>query len=262
MMNNTSDTSPRLLKIRKITGKLVVVTGLHIGASQETLEISGLDNPIIRNPANAEPFVPGSSLKGRMRSLAEWYFGEVPQAGDVTTPIVTSKTARVFGIPAVDPKKCTDEQKRQAYQRGPTRLIVRDAPLSEESRGRFRQGIPITEVKSENSINRLTSMANPRPMERVLPGVSFDVELVYRVFDVGGDGGHTDDQLFQEVLLTALALLEADALGGGSSRGHGKVRFRDLKEDDRSIQLPALTFPGTAVSAPSMASPSADPADQ
>ncbi|HIQ22102.1 MAG TPA: type III-A CRISPR-associated RAMP protein Csm3 [Planctomycetes bacterium] len=232
----------RLVKVRTITGRLVVETGLRIGASQETMEISGLDNPIIRNPANGEPFIPGSSLKGRMRSLAEWYFGELPHEGDVTKPIVTSQTARVFGIPARDPRRVNGEEEKKAHQRGPTRLIVRDAPLSEESRKRFKEGVPITEIKSENSINRLTSVANPRPMERVLPGVSFDVELVYRVFDVDRDGGEGDDGLFSKVLLKALALLQADALGGGSSRGNGKVRFENLCENGRPITLPELRF--------------------
>jgi CRISPR-associated protein Csm3 len=236
----------RLVKIRKITGRITVVTGLRIGGSQETMEISGLDNPIIRNPATAEPFIPGSSLKGRMRSLAEWYFGELPAGGDVTKPNVRGQTARVFGIPARDPSKVANADEKAAYTRGPTRLIVRDAPLSDKGRDLFKAGVPITEVKSENSINRLTAMANPRPMERVLPGVSFDLEMVYRVFDVEGDGGQTDMVLFDEVLLCALALVQADALGGGSSRGNGKIRFDDLAEDGKPIDLPALAFAQTA----------------
>ena len=230
----------RLIRIKRVTGRIEVVTGLRIGASQDTMEISGLDNPIVRNPANAEPFLPGSSIKGRMRSLAEWYFGELPHGGKVTAPDVKSRTARVFGIPARTAKPGDPDE---AYlQRGPTRLIVRDSRLSEGSRQRFEQGRPITEVKSENSIDRLTSMANPRPMERVLPGVTFDLEMMYRVFDLDGDGGREDEQLFDEVVLRALSLLEADALGGGSSRGNGKIRFVDLKVDGQPLTLPALTF--------------------
>jgi CRISPR-associated protein Csm3 len=232
----------KLHSFKRVTGKIVVVTGLRIGGSQETMEISGLDNPIIRNPANAEPFVPGSSLKGRMRSLAEWYFGDIPRNGDPTKPEVNSLTARVFGIPAGDPARETDESSQKAYQRGPTRLIVRDAHLSKEDRDAFAKGKPITEVKSENSINRLTSMANPRPMERVLPGVRFDMELIYRIFDVDGDGGQTDADLFNDVVLIALALVQADALGGGSSRGNGKIKFDQLCVDGKPIDLPPLDF--------------------
>jgi len=230
----------KLIGVKKITGRIVVKTGLRIGGSQETMEISGLDNPIIRNPANSEPFIPGSSLKGRMRSLAEWYFGEIPQDGDVTKPDITSRTARVFGIPAIDPGK--DEAKRKASTRGPTRLVVRDCHLSDESREAFKAGRPITEIKTENSINRLTAMANPRSMERVLPGVKFDLEIIYRVFDIDGDGGSEDESLFKEVFLIAMALLQADALGGGSSRGNGKIEFENLQVDGQKLALPALPF--------------------
>lgn len=223
-----------LVRLHRITGRLIVETGLRIGASADTMEISGLDNPILRNAATGEPYVPGSSLKGRMRSLAEWYYGELPTEGNVIKPRLDSRTARVFGIPAND-----------GEPRGPTRLIVRDAPLTAASRTAFLAGRPLTEVKSENSINRLTAMANPRPMERVVPGTSFDVELVYRVFDVDGDGGSADAERL-EVVTTALALVEADALGGGGSRGNGKVRF-DLSIDSVPLELPVLRFPGAAL---------------
>jgi CRISPR-associated protein Csm3 len=240
-------TTPRLIELRQITGTIIVETGLRIGGSQESMEISGLDNPIIRNPANAEPYITGSSLKGKLRSLAEWCRGEIPDKGDVTRPRIGSDSARVFGIPAANPKNDDSDERRAALTQGPTRLLVRDAPLSESSRQAFREGRPITEVKSENSINRLTSMANPRPMERVLPGVEFQLDLVYRIFDVDDDGGERDRRLFTEVLLQALALVEADALGGGSSRGNGKVRFANLswssgKGQQHSIELPGLEF--------------------
>lgn len=246
----------RMKNVKQITGQIVIETGLHIGASQETMEISGLDNPVIRNPANAEPFIPGSSLKGRMRSLAEWYWGEIPSNGDVTEPRVAGATSRVFGIPARSEEQARRRREDPApYQRGPTRLVVRDGLLSADSRQRFQAGDPITEVKSENSINRLTSVANPRPMERVLPEVRFDLRMVYRVFDVGGDGGAEDEQLFQQVLLTALALVEADALGGGSSRGNGKIRFEDghgnrgVLVDGQLVELPPIVFPAPEIAA-------------
>ncbi len=234
--------NPKLVELRTLAGRIVVETGLRIGGSQETMEISGLDNPIIRNPANAEPFIPGSSLKGKMRSLSEWYWGEIPQDGNVTRPHITKDTARVFGIPAQDPKKQDDPEKAKALQQGPTRLLVRDARLTDDWREAFKSGRPLTEVKSENSINRLTSVANPRPMERVLPDVSFQLEIVYRVFDVDGDGGKRDRELFDKIVLKALALVQADALGGGSSRGNGKVRFEGLTDNGRSVELPKLTF--------------------
>ena len=238
----------KLAGIKKITGAIVVETGLHIGGSAETMEIGGLDNPVLRSPADNMPYVPGSSLKGRMRSAAEWYFGELPANGDVTKPHPQTGTAHVFGVPAKSRKQAEDNNEDpQHYERGPTRLIVRDAALTEESERLFREdGRPLTEIKTENSIDRLTSVANPRPMERVLPGVAFELQMQYRVFDVDGDGGETDEKLFHEVVKPALALVQADALGGGSSRGNGKVRFDPLEIDGERIELGLPAFPAPA----------------
>jgi CRISPR-associated protein Csm3 len=239
----------KLIRVKEVTGGIVVETGLHIGGSAETMEIGGLDNPVIRSPADNLPYIPGSSLKGRMRSLSEWYLGELPTNGDVTKPDAASATARVFGKPAKSQRQVRSDEDPSAYQIGPTRLIVRDAALTDESRRQFREeGRELTEVKSENSIDRLTSVANPRPMERVLPGVAFAFEMRYRVFDVDGDNGRRDEELFEGVLMTALALLEADALGGGSSRGNGKIRFENLAVDGEQRELPQPAFPAPATS--------------
>ncbi|MGB9626625.1 MAG: type III-A CRISPR-associated RAMP protein Csm3 [Phycisphaerae bacterium] len=219
----------KLKRYRIITGQIEVVTGLRIGASQDTMEISGLDNPILRNPASGDPYIPGSSLKGKMRSLMEWYLGKLSADGKpYSTKDPNCPITRVFGGPAT-----------QDFQIGPTRLLVRDALLSEESRRTFESGKPITEVKHENSINRLTAMANPRPMERVVPRVKFDLEIVYRVLDTG-DGGAADEENFTKIVLTALALVQADCLGSAGSRGCGKVRFQLKDEDGKGIVLPAL----------------------
>jgi CRISPR-associated protein Csm3 len=211
----TTDTQWRIKAVHTITGQIEVVTGLRIGANQETMEISGLDNPIIRNPANGEPYIPGSSLKGKLRSLAEWYHGELPMpSGELVRDCIRdSRTARVFGVSA-----------SKDWQAGPTRTLVRDAGLSEADRQSFATGQPITEIKTENSINRLTAMANPRPMERIVPGVRFDIEIVYRILDTGDDGT-ADTENFEKVLLTAMKLLETDYLGSAGSRGCGRVRF-------------------------------------
>lgn len=230
----------QLLEIYTITGEILVETGLHIGGSAETMEISGIDNPILRSAADNLPYIPGSSLKGKLRSLSEWARGEIPTNGEVIKPKLSSDSARVFGIPAQNPKKDSAEDQEVA-QRGPTRLVVRDAFLTDQSRTDFKQGKLLTEVKTENSINRLTSMANPRPLERVLPGVRFRMELLYKVFDVGGDDGEGDRGRFESVLLPALALLQADALGGAVSRGCGKIRFENLQRDGNPLELPAVS---------------------
>lgn len=224
---------------RRITGQIEVITGLRVGAGQDTMEISGLDNPIIRNPVTGDPYIPGSSLKGKMRSLMEWYKGKLdPDGKPYSTKDPNCPITRVFGGPA-----------SQDFQIGPTRLLVRDAHLSRESRGQFERGVPITEVKHENSINRLTAMANPRPMERVVPGVKFDFEIVYRILDTD-DGGETDRKYFDEIVLTALALVEADCLGSAGSRGCGKVKFHLKDESGNPVALPKLDFTTTQAQTP------------
>ena len=231
----------QLLEIYRITAEIHIETGLHIGGSAETMEISGIDNPILRNAADNMPYIPGSSLKGKLRSLSEWARGEIPADGNVTKPQLASLSASVFGIPAQNPKSNTPEDVKEVLQRGPTRLVVRDAFLTESSRKAYLEGKPLTEIKTENSINRLTAMANPRPLERVLPGVCFEMEMLYKVFDVNGDGGEADRTRFNTVLLPAMALLQTDALGGAVSRGCGKIRFENLQNNEKPIELPSLT---------------------
>ncbi|MDH7600214.1 MAG: type III-A CRISPR-associated RAMP protein Csm3 [Sedimentisphaerales bacterium] len=225
-----NETTWHIKQLKRIRGKIRVLTGLHIGGSPERMEIGGVDNPIIRDPANGEPYIPGSSLKGKMRSLMEWHLGKLQDDGkvhDCRSP--DCPICRVFGCPASD-----------KVGPGPTRLIVRDCMLSEEARENYLKGAEIAEIKHENSINRITAMANPRPLERVLPGVTFDLDLVYRVIDTGDDG-RTDTDYFQKVVLKALALVESDFLGGCGSRGCGKVRFEDLKDEKgRKLSLPSL----------------------
>jgi len=228
----------KLTTIKTLKGKIEVKTGLHIGAGNDTIEIGGMDNPIIKDPVTFEPYIPGSSIKGKMRSLMELLLvpniiaennGKPCNCGKSSCPI-----CRVFGA-AIDRKRSDED----TAGRGPTRLIVRDARLSDESRKAF-SGKTLTEEKSENSLNRITAEANPRPFERVVPGVQFDFEIAYRVFD-DGDGGTTDEKLFKDVVLAGLALLQNDYLGGGGSRGNGRIEFKDLiDESGAAITLPSL----------------------
>jgi CRISPR-associated protein Csm3 len=210
---------------KKISGSLVVKTGLHIGAGNDRVEIGGMDNPIIRNPLTQEPYIPGSSIKGKMRSLLEWKLDKVKQSGGKPCDCgrADCPVCRVFGS-ANKNRGSADEGK------GPTRLIVRDAGLSSEDRKKFNDGKPIVEEKHENSLNRITAEANPRPIERVVPGVKFDFELVYRVIDTG-DGGATDERNFEKVVKEGLRLLQNDYLGGGGTRGNGRIEFASLRDE-------------------------------
>lgn len=218
-----------------LRGTLRCVTGLRVGASADMIEIGGLDNPIIKHPLTGMPYVPGSSLKGKMRALLELRldkidprpetggrknrnYGEVHKPGGYHCTGADCPICRIFGSNAGE------------GDLGPARLIVRDAYLTPEWEAQIEQrlleGAPVTEIKHENTINRITAMANPRTMERVPAGVEFTFEIGYRVFDTG-DGGKTDCELFARVL-EGLRLVAADTLGGSGSRGYGKVAFEGL----------------------------------
>lgn len=212
---------------KKLSGKIVVKTGLHIGAGNDKVEIGGMDNPIIRNPLTHEPYIPGSSIKGKMRSLMEWKFDKLKSTGGkvCSCGLPECKVCRVFGS--------ANTKSEEAKDRGPTRLIVRDAVLTKEWKEKFRNGNSIVEEKNENSLNRITAKANPRPIERIVPGVEFDFEISYRVIDTG-DNGETDKKYFKEVVLESLKLLQDDYLGGGGSRGNGQIEFKDLVDENNN----------------------------
>ena len=216
----------RLIGYKKIEGIIEVVTGLHIGGSTAIIEIGGKDNPIIKHPVTKEPYIPGSSLKGKMRSLLEWSLGKLdtdPKSkdfGDVhkwcedeTCPICV-----IFGTSA------------EEAGLGPTRLIVRDAVLDADYKSKQKERdfnwtpLDITEDKCENAINRITARANPRSLERVISGARFSLKMSYKVFEKT-DNDTGDEDLFSHVL-DGLRLIEKDALGGAGSRGCGQISFK------------------------------------
>jgi CRISPR-associated protein Csm3 len=221
------------VKRKTLSGTIVVKTGLHIGAGNDRLEIGGVDAPVIKNPLNGQPYIPGSSIKGKMRSLLEWSDPEkrITPNGDPwdgePCKCGSCSVCRIFGSGNSGEKK----DKEKAKKRGPTRLIIRDAELTDDFKEKFRKSREsILENKSENSINRITAEANPRNMERVVPSAEFKFELVYRVLDTG-DGGKEDEDLFNTVIRDGLRLLQEDYLGGGGSRGNGRIEF-DLKDEN------------------------------
>lgn len=215
----------------RITGTIVVCSGLMIGAGKDTIEIGGVDNPLIKHPHTGDPYIPGSSLKGKLRFLLEWAFDKIREDGlpwgadakyGQTDP--GDQILRIFGTPI----------KKEAWSGGPTRLMVRDAMLEEAWKQKAAEEFwPLTEEKTEVVIDRIAGKAHdigPRHMERVPAGARFDMELVFRVFDLG-DGGQRDQDCLNW-LIQGLYLLELDALGGSGSRGYGRVRFENLTYHD------------------------------
>jgi len=199
------------MKQVRIIGKILIKTGLHIGAGNDKVEIGGMDNPIIRNPLNREPYIPGSSLKGKMRSLLEWDLGKVQENGE---PCKCNKAdclvCKVFGT--------ANNNQNGDKTKGPTRIIVRDAFLTEEWKEKFKTG-KIIEEKNENSIDRRTARATPRPIERIVPGVEFDFEIVVKILE------NDIEEKLLDFVKKGLVLLQNDFLGGGGSRGSGKIEF-------------------------------------
>lgn len=253
--------SPQILGKYILEGSIVCRTGLHIGGSTTGLEIGGLDNPVIKDPLTDQPLIPGSSLKGKLRSLTEWYFGLIEahkkhggfqaySCDDLKNDPPESETpehdrwqkalilARIYG-PASDDSKVRSVA-------GPTRLTVRDSFLTKMSENKLQKILgqgSFTEVKTENALDRVTSEANPRPVERVPAGSEFALKLIMDRFD------KDDDRLFQH-LFTAMSLLEHSSLGGGGSRGSGQVAFRELKLTWRSAESYASGNAGVSVELP------------
>lgn len=214
----------KLTEYRVCTGVLHCVNGLRIGASKESIEVGGTDNPILRHPVTALPYVPGSSIKGKMRSLLEVRDGRVTQRGG-PCDCGDCHICRVFGC---------------SYARNskePTRIIVRDCDLTEQARAVLEgaqadKGIFFAEEKSEVIIDRKTGKAagtGPRTQERVPAGTDFSFEIVLRIFE----DDKTDEM--QKLVESGLDLIQLDALGGSGSRGYGKVEFRDRKWETKAI---------------------------
>ncbi len=220
----------KLKKIEKITGKIELISGLHIGAGDTELRIGGTDNPVVKHPHTNEPYIPGSSIKGKVRSLLELASGLLIKQNN-GKPIGTSilkqlkdnekesalAILKLFGVSGAD------SQEQETI--GPARASFADAFLSDESRIMV-QGLQLSyfEIKSENSIDRIKGTAeNPRFTERVAPGLKFNFSITLKVMEGDGD--------LKSTLLKGLKLLEHDALGGSGSRGYGRVKFEfDSKE--------------------------------
>ena len=204
----------KLLKYVSIQGILTCKTGLRIGGSKEEMEIGGMDNPVIRHPLTKVPYIPGSSIKGKLRSLLEYKTGKYGPTGE---PCGCAQgdclVCRIFG-----------PHKNVGHSLGPTRIIVRDATMTEEWIKRLEalreEGLNYVEVKSENWIDRRTGVAGQgglRTQERVPAGAQFGFHISVRIFD--GD----DEQTIVTFIRDGLEMLPQDTLGGSGSRGYGWV---------------------------------------
>lgn len=235
MSAHTAQTELKLIGKLILQGDLHCETGLHVGAGKGSLEIGGSDNPVVKD-AFGRPYIPGSSLRGKVRSLLEQASGMAVPSELVYLSRRKGQEVRIHQSDRPDDDICllfgrnpgrmerVSGEPFDTSHTTPARLAVFDAPLDPESiTSQMRENLDdeLTEVKSENSIDRITSQANPRTLERVPAGARFRVRFV---MDILCD---EDKALFSR-LLEGLRLLEDDALGGGGSRGSGRVRFAKL----------------------------------
>jgi CRISPR-associated protein Csm3 len=235
MSSHTAQTELTLVGKLLLDGDLVCETGLHIGAGKGSLEIGGADNPVVKD-AFGRPYVPGSSLRGRLRSLLEQSSGFAVPSELVYLSKRKGQEVRIHQSDRPDDEVCLlfgrspgrmeklGGEALEAANATPARLTVYDAPLDLDSiTPQMRENLDdeLTEVKSENALDRITSQANPRTLERVPAGARFRVRMVVDVLC-------EEDKVLVGRLLEAMRLLEDDSLGGGGSRGSGRVRFSSL----------------------------------
>lgn len=211
-------TGVKLLGKILLTGLIHCKTGMRIGGARETLEIGGVENIIVRDLISQKPYIPGSSLKGKLRSLLEKAYGkEIDEdQGIHTCREPECEVCRVFGAPAPKPEGRVEGML--------TRFYVRDAMITDDSIAKLEESeleTKYAEVKWENSIHRITSSANPRQVERVPSGTEFAFEIVYNLYE-------EEDASYLKYVFEALCLLEDDYLGGYGSRGYGKVCFSNI----------------------------------
>jgi CRISPR type III-A/MTUBE-associated RAMP protein Csm3 len=219
-----------LKEIKQLKGEIHCQTGLHIGASNDLVEIGGIDLPVIKHPITREPYIPGSSLKGKMRHMLEKKLGRFGQDryGALSQPCGCGKciVCKLFGA-----------HQNVRHGLGPTRLIVRDCELTEKTREEYNRILleksqSYLEVKTENVINRASNTAeHPRYQERVPSGTRFGLDIAVQIYDVD------DEEEMMENIKTAMRLVEQTYLGGYGSRGSGKVAFENMTLDGQPFNL-------------------------
>ena len=239
----------------KIAGQFYCRTGLHIGASQEVMEIGGVDSPVVRDPLTREPYIPGSSIKGKLRSLAEkkafagqnfneksiaeFFNKQVDKVRHHECNVPDCPVCRLFGA----------SSDRSISQSRPARLLVEDAALTRESKELLEKidtGLYLTELKFENTLDRLTSAATPRQLERVPRGTRFNFRFFYNL-DEPLDAPLISSDIRE--IFSLLQLLDDDFLGGSGSRGSGRVKLEGLAVHHRplSYYLPTQADGGEEV---------------
>ena len=205
------------MEIKKLKGQIELLSGLHIGGGDDTMKIGGIDNGVIKDINTDKPYIPGSSLKGKMRSLLEWHIGVVGigdggpfHSGLLKNSIFEDETKR---IDAMNLLKLFGNGKTDESFNEITRISVGDCPLADTE-------LIVSEAKYENVIDRQKGTASsPRQTERVPAGIKFDYDIRIKILD-----DDKEEELINMVK-KGFELVENDYLGGSGSRGYGRVKF-------------------------------------
>lgn len=236
----------KLKEIKEFKGFIVLKTGLHIGAGNAEMQIGGTDNPVVKHPHTLQPYIPGSSLKGKIRSLIELRSELMKYTGG---DVVSEKTLKEIE----KERTLNHDEKQKLIKRcqkiiklfgsgagagsgetvfGPTRVAFADCFINEDwLKDAQEKRYSLVEIKSENVIDRIHGTArDPRFIERVPAGVKFDFKVTLKVFDE--DLTQNGKNELEELLLIGIKLLEMDALGGSTSRGYGRIKFEGEIENE------------------------------
>ncbi|MBP2132415.1 CRISPR-associated protein Csm3 [Methanomicrobium sp. W14] len=200
-----------------IKGKINCKTGIHIGGIAESIKIGGTDSPVVIDRISGLPYIPGSSIKGKMRSLLEQR--NMDKWG--------GKNGGVHNCDKEDCDLCVTFGRgaKDGFLSGPTRLIVRDSFPDVATKDLWESKEDImhgTEVKGENFLNRISSAATPRFIERVPAGSKFDFEMIFSEYE-------EKDKERLKIIFEAMDMLEDNYLGASGSRGYGKISFEDVE---------------------------------
>jgi len=213
----------RLIAKYKIGTTMELLSGLHIGDSKETTEIGGIDSPVVRRKDNREPYIPGSSIKGKIRCLLE-------QVRGISVVGNCEEVNKVFGIAEKTNTISSRLIFRDAY-------MVKDEVFTKLEKGEFTD-MPFTEMKVENTIDRIKGKAKDggiRNIERIPAGARFNIEIVVNIVDDNWEANKPDHEMqlvhqtkkkeVFSMLQEGIKLINNDYLGGSGSRGYGHVKI-------------------------------------
>lgn len=184
----------------KIIGKIVTQEPLHIGSGESIKDPTEPDMPLIKLQ-NGQPYIPGSSLKGVIRTEFERISPELKK-------MVCSAED---GIPArcIPPNLCL-ACSLFGTQSHASKIIFRDAYLSEKEKD-----AEVISVRPGVQINRQSHSVEQGPfkIEFIKKEVSFDFEVILE----------NPSDLELGMLFTTINSLSDGSIGGNISRGMGKV---------------------------------------